>query len=235
MRHSMTLMSGLLAAAMSATAVAGEHGSGKEAEAWSAASLRQALDNMPAGDVSRGEKLHGDLFCASCHGEKGEAFTMNWPSLTDQRAKYTYKMLLDYKNNLRNEDARGNLMVEMAQFLSEQDMADLSAFYAAQPLAEPPAEKVEVGEDIEKLVRQGDPKRLVTPCAACHGVNGEGGLNETPALAGQTPEYFIRTMKAYRDGDRTNDLYSGMSIFTKNLTDEEIESLANYYAALGLK
>jgi cytochrome c553 len=41
------------------------------------------------------------------------------------------------------------------------------------------------------MVSKGDPTRLLTACASCHGVNGLGGTNETPALAGQVKDYFI--------------------------------------------
>ncbi|MGB9670307.1 MAG: c-type cytochrome [Halothiobacillaceae bacterium] len=184
---------------------------------------------MPKGDAGRGKQLHGDLFCASCHGVAGEATTANWPSLQGQRAEYTYKMLLDYKSKRRNEDERAAIMVHVAQLMSEQDMADLAAFYAGQAL---PA--MHGGKDnavAEKLVRHGDPTRLVTPCAACHGLQGQGGVNETPALAGMTPEYFERTMKLYRNGQRHNDSMQAMRAFAKPLSDAEIAALARYYAS----
>jgi cytochrome c553 len=227
MRKTPLILGGMLAATLSLPVLAGEHQA--KAEPWSPATLMQALQSMPKGDAARGQKLHEGQFCASCHGTKGESTTANWPSLVGQRAEYTYKMLLDYKSHRRAEDERGQIMAHVAQFLSEQDMADLSAFYAGQAL---PA--MHGGKDnavAEKLVRQGDPTRLVTPCAACHGLQGQGGVNETPALAGMTPEYFERTMKLYRDGQRHNDSMQAMRAFAKPLTDAEISALARYYAS----
>lgn len=226
MRKTFPILSGMLAASLSLAVMAAEHAA-PAAPAWTPATLSQALQSMPKGDAARGKQLHGEQFCASCHGVAGESTTMNWPSLAGQRAEYTYKMLLDYKTKRRMEDQRGHLMATVAHDLSEQDMADLAAFYAAQPL---PA--MRGGNDVaEKLVRQGDPTRLITPCAACHGLHGQGGVNETPALAGMTPEYFVRTMKLYRDGKRNNDAAQAMRAFAKPLTDAEIEALAAYYAA----
>lgn len=212
---------------------AADHGRAA-AEPWTPGAWMNALQSMPDGDVRRGEQLHGNMFCASCHGARGESVSDNWPALNGQRAEYTYKMLLDYKDARRQEDGRADIMVEIAQFLSEQDMADLAAFYADQPLPEPRARTLDDEQftQADKLVRQGDPTRLLTPCAACHGAKGEGGINETPALAGQVPDYFIRTMKAYRDGLRSNDVNKGMSQFAKPLTDEEIRLLAEYYASM---
>lgn len=194
---------------------------------WTPASLRVALSEMPAGDVSKGKVLHNDLFCASCHGVAGEALTPNWPSLAGQRAEYTYKMLLDYHSGLRREDERAGVMNAVAEMLSKQDMADLAAFYAAQSL---PAAAHAADAATAQLIRRGEPSRLVTPCASCHGLHGQGGINETPALAGLPRDYFIRTMQHYRDGSRHNDALQAMRAFAKPLTDAEIMALADYYA-----
>ncbi len=229
MRKIFPILGGMLAASISLSAVASEHQAQNQAATpWTPPTLRQALEAMPKGDPERGKQLHNDNFCASCHGVAGEALTMNWPSLQGQREEYTYKMLLDYQAKLRAEDERALLMVTAAKPLSKQDMADLAAFYAAQPLP-----RMQNGEDNEvahKLVRKGDPTRLITPCAACHGLHGEGGVNETPALAGLSPDYFIRTMKLYREGIRNSDAAKAMRAFAKPLTDAEIEALAAYYA-----
>jgi len=117
-------------------------------------------------------------------------------------------------------------MVVVAQMLDEQQMADLSAFYAAQPLPCPQG----LPKPAPSLVTVGDPKRLITPCAACHGANGQGGINETTALRGMPRYYFIRTMEKFREGGRHNDTANGMSQFAKHLTNKEIEMLADYYA-----
>lgn len=193
---------------------------------WTPSTWAEAKLNMPHGDVAAGEKLHNSLFCASCHGAKGESTTNNWPSLVGQNTEYTYKQLLDYKSGLRHEDHRAEIMVVIAQSLSNQQMADLSAFYADQPLPCPQG----LPKPAPALVTVGDPKRLITPCAACHGANGQGGVNETTALRGMPRDYFIRTMEMFRDGARQNDTFKGMSQFAKPLTDQEIAMLADYYA-----
>lgn len=193
---------------------------------WTPSTWDEARLNMPHGNAAAGEKLHTSMFCASCHGAKGEAVTDNWPSLVGQRTEYTYKQLLDYKSGLRDEDHRSNIMVVVSQLLDNQQMADLAAFYAAQPLPCPQG----LPKPAPALVTVGDPKRLITPCAACHGANGQGGVNETTALRGMPRDYFIRSMEMFRDGLRHNDTFKGMSQFAKPLTDQEISMLADYYA-----
>ena len=122
-------------------------------------------------------------------------------------------------------------MMGMVMALSDEDMASISAFYAAEPL---PAPQGDGGNDAAlKLVKEGDGPRLVPACNTCHGRKGEGNRRSygMPALAGQMPQYFVQTMQLYRSGGRANDVYSVMRSIAKNLTDEEIDGLANYYAA----
>ncbi len=195
---------------------------------WTPGEWHETMAAMPEGDPSRGEKLHDDAFCASCHGEHGESVTGNWPHLAGQRAEYTYKQMVDYADHRRREDNRAHIMNVISEDLSEQDMADLAAFYEQQEL--PDKAKPEKSHPAHELVSVGDPSRLITPCAACHGSNGSGGINESPSLRGQPKDYFVRTMELFKDGHRHNDVAKGMSQFAEPLTDEEIEQLADYYA-----
>jgi cytochrome c553 len=201
----------------------------------SVADVRNTLATMPRGDVQRGKELNQSLMCASCHGDAGVAPTQNWASLAGQRAAYTYKSLLDYQTGGRHENPRATLMQVAVKGMSRQDMADVSAYYASLPAVAAPAP--ELGKaayaHADRLARRGDPRRLLTPCASCHGAAGQGGINETPALAGQSVGSFVRTMQDYRDGKRVTDANQGMRQFAERLTMEEIRNLAAYYARLG--
>lgn len=205
------------------------HAHVRPAVPWTPALVAQALRDMPKPDAQRGKALHSEMFCASCHGVAGETLSNNWPSLAGQRADYTYKMLLDYQSGLRHENETSSIMKAEAELLTKQDMADLAAFYASQPL--PHAAHV-ADAATSHMIRKGDVARLVTPCASCHGLHGQGGINESPALAGLPRDYFIRTMEHFRDGKRINDSVKGMRAFSKPLTDAEIIALADYYAPL---
>ncbi|TSE25777.1 c-type cytochrome [Tepidimonas aquatica] len=204
--------------------------------AWTSASLRQALAALPPGDAKRGEQVHRQMFCASCHGEVGVAPTLNWAHLAGQKASYTAKMLLDYQQGRRLETEGARLMRDVAQMMTPQQIADVAAYYASLPLPRDdgtprPASSVTRAQ-AEQLVRKGDPQRLITPCASCHGVGGQGGKLEAPALGGQNPVYFVRTMLHYHGGERHNDVAKGMRFFAERLSRAEIEALAAYYADL---
>ena len=221
------------------------HAPQADAKAWTPASLRQTLASLrqtlaslPKGDATQGQKVHEQLFCASCHGAKGVAPTQNWPHLAGQKENYTAKMLLDYQSGLRSEGRRAALMHDIAVMLSPQQIADVSKFYAQQAPPQddgtprPGPQKAAQAIDPAQLVRKGDPARLLTPCASCHGVAGQGGHREASALAGQNPLYFVRTLLDYQTGLRANDSAKGMRTFAKKLTRSEIEALATYYADL---
>jgi cytochrome c553 len=201
-------------------------------KSWSTQELHTTLAAMPDGDISKGRKIHQSMMCASCHGKQGVSPSRNYTTLAGQRSEYTYKMLIDYKQQRRNEgDPRAQIMIKIAQLLNSQDMADLADYYASLPSTTVGITD-DIPADIEKLVRKGDPQRLLTPCASCHGVKGQGGINESPAIAGQVKDYLVRTMQAFKKGNRTNDVHQGMSQFAISLTDAEIELLAEYYSSL---
>lgn len=199
------------------------------------AELAVELAQMPKGDLVRGKKLNVDMMCASCHGEEGRALTRNWPSTAAQRVEYTYKTLQDYAQGRFHKHNGAEAMAAIAGMLTLQDMADLAVYYASQALPASSSSTSLTPEQyqaVDRLARHGDASRLITPCASCHGVKGEGGINETPALAGQESYYFARTMQAYKQGTRETDTYSAMRFFASKLTDEEIKGLADYYAAI---
>jgi len=194
------------------------------------------LATRPVGERTRGEKLHQSLYCSSCHGERGTADTLNWPHLAGQKAIYTYKALMDFRSGVRTGTESADLMRDASESVTPPEMADLAAFYASLPApvdATSPRPGPGPGT-IAALVRKGSPKRLLTPCASCHGAKGQGGIAEASALAGQNPKYLTETLKAFRDGTRASDLQRSMRFPAARLSPEEIDALATYYANLPL-
>ena len=171
--------------------------------------------------------------CADCHGEKGaEPDREKHPTLAGQLATYTFKQLRDYKDGSR----KNRKMKEAVERLTDEQLAALAVWYAEQPIPTVEVDEDEtVSEDTIKLVFRGDKTRLIQPCASCHGARGEGAIIDVPAIAGQNVKYFVNTMKDYAKGKRKNDIYSRMRIIAKELTRDEINELAVYYARLGGK
>jgi len=70
---------------------------------------------------------------------------------------------------------------------------------------------------------------LTTVCAACHGANGISNAPVFPNLAGQQPIYMADQIKAMKAGIRKNSL---MEAVIKDLSDQQIDALAEYYSSL---
>lgn len=78
-----------------------------------------------AGDIAAGKKK--SALCASCHGAKGISAVPMYPNLAGQKEAYLAKQLKDLKSDVRTDP----VMSGFAKMLSDQDIANLSAYYAS--------------------------------------------------------------------------------------------------------
>lgn len=82
----------------------------------------------------------------------------------------------------------------------------------------------------------GDPqagKTKAYTCTGCHGIPGYNNVYPTykvPKIGGQNYEYLVIALKAYRDGQRQ---HATMELQAQALSDEDIEDISAYFAALG--
>ncbi|MFN0193470.1 MAG: c-type cytochrome [Aestuariivirga sp.] len=72
-------------------------------------------------------------------------------------------------------------------------------------------------------------KKLMVKCVVCHGKDGVSKNPEAPNLSGQIERYLVKSLKAYKSGERPD---KQMSLIAKPLKDNEIEDLAAYYASI---
>lgn len=193
-----------------------------QAEALSESAWALAQSAKPVGDAATGQTLYGERGCAGCHGAQGIADNREWPVLAGQRPLYLYKMLLDYRDK-RVGGAGGELMAGVAAGLSEQDMAHIAASLGS--LRRPAASGA---AGTAPSIVKGDRSRLIPPCEACHGANGQG-WDLQPAIAGQSRAFFAAVLQRFKSGERANDINGGMGQFARKLTDDEIRQLAHYY------
>lgn len=166
--------------------------------------------------------------CAACHGIDGNSINPEWPSLAGQIPSYTVRQLAAFKSGERVNV----LMTAQAINLSEQDMEDLAAFYAAQPrkAGEADPDLVDLGAAI---YRAGNRDTGVAACASCHGPNGRGNaLAGIPALAGQRDVYVAKQLKDYASGDRAAGLYQMMGSVSDRLNADEAAAVASYVQGL---
>jgi len=170
-----------------------------------------------AEESGRGATLA--LRCTMCHGAQGMSGA-DAPNLAGQHADAIYKQLIDFRSGTRADPVMG----AMVATLTEQDILDLSHYYAHLPRY--PTDTL---ENAPALIRVGDPMRNIAPCASCHGrVDGKIGA---PALEGEPRAYLEKQLTAFKDGSRKNDANAAMRNETRLLTGPEMALLTEHYAA----
>jgi len=168
--------------------------------------------------------------CVACHGVNGNSANPQWPSLAGQNGPYVVQQLKAFKSGERQDP----LMSPMAQPLSEDDIEDLAAYFAAQTPTGLEAEPSKVAEG-QRLYRGGDSTAGVAACIACHGPNGRGmSAAGYPAIRGQHATYVATQLKAYRSGARKTDQDHGqmMRNVANRLTDAQIDAVSSYVQGL---
>ena len=158
--------------------------------------------------------------CAACHGADGNSTNPLWPKLAGQTSRYLYLQLRDFKEGRRKDP----LMSPMAANLSREDMLDLADYFSSQKMA---ASTYKVAG---AKVAEGKKITDNALCPMCH-LGGFSGQNEIPVVAGQHYDYIVKQLKDFRARARTNDAGS-MTAYTQGLTDEQIDSLAQYITNL---
>jgi cytochrome c553 len=183
-----------------------------------------------AQDAAAGEKKAS--MCIGCHGIVGYQSSFpeiyKVPKVSGQGAKYIVAALTAYKKGERKHPT----MRSIAASLTEQDMADLGAFYEGHGKASvkavadgaPPAPSAEVAALLTKGA-----------CASCHGANFNKPIDGSyPKLAGQHADYLYASLRAYStEGNpqvgRNNAIMVGQ---VKQFKRSELKAMANYMATL---
>lgn len=181
---------------------------------------------MAAGDVAAGKTKVA--VCAACHGADGNSPSDMFPKLAGQGEAYLIKQLEEFKSGVR----ANAIMAPMAAGLSEQDMADVAAYFSSKQIT-PGA----VSEDLlaagQQIFRAGNKETGVPACMACHGPTGAGvPAAKWPALSGQYGAYVEAQLKSFADGTRSNDPNSMMRDVASKLSADEMKAVAAYVSGL---
>ncbi|MEJ0005086.1 MAG: c-type cytochrome [Steroidobacteraceae bacterium] len=136
------------------------------------------------------------------------------PKLVGQHPEYLIAALQEYRGDQRSHAT----MHAQASELSDQDMADIAAYFAGTPLqaAAAPANAPAA-------------PAAVAVCAACHGATGISAVPNYPNLAGQHEDYLKREIAEYKDGGRKNVIMASMAATIK---DADVEALADYFSKM---
>ena len=186
-----------------------------------AVALLLAAAVAPAADPEAGRRKA--QVCAACHGPDGNATIPGTPSLAGQPVFFTHWQLIKYRDGRRKDPQ----MSPLAEKLDDADMADLAAFYAAQPPRARPAAtdaaRVAAGRQLAELHH----------CTSCHRP-GLTGQQQAARLAGQDFDYLLRLLRGFK-ARTASDLDGTMTVATQPLQDDEIVSLVHFLASLGME
>ena len=180
----------------------------------------------PVGDATAGAAKAA--VCAGCHGLDGKALQPEYPNIAAQHASYLAKQLTEYRDGERVNA----IMNGIAAPLTDEDILNLAAHYAAQPPIPGVAneETLALGESI---YRGGITSQGIAACIGCHNPQGLGNpASVVPALSGQNAKYTADQLRYFRDGTRANDPNRVMRALSHRLVDAEIEAVADYVQGL---
>jgi cytochrome c553 len=180
------------------------------------------------GDAKAGEKKIA--MCIGCHGIHGyqasfpEVYRV--PKISGQSEKFLVSALNAYKQGERKHPT----MRGIAESLSDQDMADMAAYYSAHGVAAgaaPAPKNTEPSAKVAELLKKGN-------CASCHGDNLSKPISpDYPKIGGQYADYLFVALKSYKQEKsnvwgRSNGVMGGIA---KQFSNAELKELSNYIAA----
>ncbi len=169
--------------------------------------------------------------CFGCHNIKGyqasfpEVYKV--PMIAGQNAKYITAALNAYKNG----DRKHPTMRSVAESLSEQDIADIAAFYEGLGKDErkaAPDKQREPDSQVAGLIQKAN-------CASCHGANFSKPIDPSyPKIAGQHSDYLFSALRAYKTENnpavgRNNGI---MGAIAKQFSNAELKAIAKYVGSL---
>ncbi len=193
--------------------------------------------------------------CAGCHGEDGNSMVSSFPKLAGQHESYLIKQLQAFKNGSRNAP----MMAPLAMGLTANAVENIAAYYASQKISPndmPVLESDEDEDDLDEaeqadaetkkqaelkdlialgsdLYRNGDLKREVSACIACHGPYGEGNKPAAfPALRSQHADYLIKSLTDYKKGTRQNNPDNMMHMIAYKMTDRQIKAVSYFISIM---
>lgn len=192
-----------------------------------------AVTAAPKADVAKGKEIANNV-CAACHAADGNSGIAMYPKVSAQHEAYIFQQTMDIKEGKRIHGSAA-AMKPLVMGLSEQDIRDVSAFYAkqqAKPGETNPKENAELGAQI---YRGGLAAKKIPACMSCHGPNGAGmpgggsAILAFPRLGGQHKAYVVEQMKAFQSGQRKNSI---MADIANRMSEEELNAVGNFIQGL---
>ena len=188
-----------------------------------------AAEGPLKGDATAGQAKAA--VCGACHGPDGNSPAPNFPKLAGQGERYLTKQMHDIKDGKRTVLEMTGLLTN----LSDQDLADIAAYFASQKGSVGAADPKLVARG-EKLFRGGNLEKGLPSCIGCHSPNGAGiAAAGFPHLSGQHATYIAKQLTDFRkeEAGRNNDGDAMiMRSIARKLSDEDIAAVSSYIQGL---
>jgi len=172
-----------------------------------------------AGITVASEGFRLSQTCAGCHGTAGASPGNTIPIIGGQDAAYLADAMRAYKTGEREF----YVMNIIANAFSDTQIAQISDWFSMQSW-------VDTTTPNRSSLAASASSIATRKCVECHGRSGKGG-DLGPRLAGQPVAYLAKVLREYKAGRRTN-VNAAQMMIVRDLSDNEIESLAHYYSRL---
>ena len=170
----------------------------------------------PAADVAAGKALAEG--CAACHGADGVSQMPLTPSLAGQPDEFVQWQLVYFRSGAR----RSEVMGQIAEALSNEDIRSLGAYYASLPPPKPAAAADALAQSGEKLA-------LRRRCQSCH-ADDYNGFRAAARLSDQREDVLLKALQDFRSGKRVGSGVASMAEVTYELSDTDMVALSHYLA-----
>jgi cytochrome c553 len=168
--------------------------------------------------------------CASCHGPGGLSVSPAFPRLAGQNPEYLTAQLKAFRDRTRADPMAQAFMWGMASQLSDDAIAGLAAYYAAQKPVNVTTRDVKLLREGQSIFTEGIPAANVTACQGCHKPQAEGNA-AVPRLAGQHQEYLLKQLVMFKSELRAGASATIMHGVSGGMTFEQMQAAAAYAAS----
>lgn len=189
---------------------------------------QNATEQLPAAEIAQHGDGHAVLACSTCHGQSGEGNSAaGFPRLAGLPETYLAAQLDELATGVR----QNSVMESVAKSLSVQQRLQLARYYSRLSPPRPPEAAPEITPD-DRVALHGRWDDDIPACVNCHGAGGSGVGEKFPPLAGQSFVYIANQLRAWKLGTRHGDPLGLMRAVATRLTDQDIQAVSDYFAAL---
>ena len=192
-----------------------------------------AQSPAPKPDLAAAKQIV-DQVCAACHGADGNSVSPANPSIAGQHAEYITLQLMHFQTGIR----ANAVMQAMVAKLTPEQMQALGVFFAQQKAKPSAAKDRELVAAGQKIFRGGNASSGLPACAACHSPDGAGIPKRYPRVGGQSADYTLTQLKAFKAGERGADKdgkdVNGkvMAQIASRMSEREMQAVAEFTSGL---